>query len=316
MISVIIPVYNREKYISKCLDSVLDSIYSDFEIIIVNDGSSDKSLQICKKYETKDKRIKVINQSNHGVSYARNVGLKYAKGEWVIFIDSDDTISNEFFSDLEKEEYEKYDVIFWGDDENYDFNCKDVICDLVTGNNKIFLSSPWSKVYKRKLLINNNIKFNNNLKIGEDLLFNLEVVIKSKNLKYIHKKVYYTTVSDNSLMHSFHKDYIKNDIEFQTYMKQIMVDNNILKKYKDVYYNNVVNSIYILCYKYIFNRDNEMSFKNKKIEFNKILNHPIYKTALENNCVRYSKKNKILIFLFKHSMFNTIYFLLKIKNRI
>lgn len=91
-ISVIIPVYNSEKYLNRCIDSVLNQSYSNFEIILVNDGSKDSSGEICDKYREKDKRVRVIHQSNKGQSVARNVGIKFAKGNWIHFVDSDDCI--------------------------------------------------------------------------------------------------------------------------------------------------------------------------------------------------------------------------------
>ena len=96
MISVIIPVYNTENYLHRCIDSVLNSACDDFEIILVNDGSTDNSPAICEEYARRDGRIRVIHQENCGVSSARNKGLDHCRGEWIVFVDSDDFISRDF----------------------------------------------------------------------------------------------------------------------------------------------------------------------------------------------------------------------------
>ena len=100
MISVIIPVYNAEPYLNRCIDSVLASAYSDFEIILVNDGSTDRSPDICRAYAENDIRVVFLSQENRGVSSARNLGLEAARGEWIVFLDSDDFITDDYLSQI------------------------------------------------------------------------------------------------------------------------------------------------------------------------------------------------------------------------
>ena len=97
MLSIIIPVYNAEKYLKECINSVLRQKLEDYEVILVDDGSTDSSLKICRSYESKNSRIKVLHQTNQGVSSARNSGIKQANGDWLTFIDSDDVIDDTFF---------------------------------------------------------------------------------------------------------------------------------------------------------------------------------------------------------------------------
>lgn len=96
-ISIIVPVYNTEKFLEKCLNSLINQTLKDIEIICINDGSTDKSLQILEKFANKDKRIQIINQTNSGLSVARNIGIKKAKGEYIGFVDSDDWVDLNFF---------------------------------------------------------------------------------------------------------------------------------------------------------------------------------------------------------------------------
>ena len=109
-ISVIVPVYNAEKYVGRCIESVKAQTYSDWQMILVDDGSKDKSLEICQEYAGSDNRIRVIHQENAGPGIARNVGLKYANGKYVVFIDSDDYIEKEYFQLLSQHEE---DVVYF-----------------------------------------------------------------------------------------------------------------------------------------------------------------------------------------------------------
>ena len=107
-ISVVIPVYNTEKYLKKCIESIVNQSLKEIEIIIVNDGSPDNSYQIIEEYKEKDRRIIAVNQENGGISSARNKGIELAKGEYIIHIDSDDWIEQDYFSDMYKKAGEAY----------------------------------------------------------------------------------------------------------------------------------------------------------------------------------------------------------------
>ena len=115
MISIIVPVYNSEKYIDKCLDSILNQTYKDLEIVLVNDGSNDQSLKILEKYALRDTRIKVVNQENKGVAAARNTGLDNATGEYILYVDSDDWIENNMVERM-VELSANADIVFCGND--------------------------------------------------------------------------------------------------------------------------------------------------------------------------------------------------------
>ena len=110
-ISIIIPVYNAENYLRRCIDSVLSQSFTDFELILVDDGSKDKSPQICDEYASQDTRVRVIHKANGGVSAARNDGLDIAKGEYITFIDSDDWVERDYLSTLSN--YRDYDIVFF-----------------------------------------------------------------------------------------------------------------------------------------------------------------------------------------------------------
>lgn len=114
MISVIVPVYNQSRYLARCIDSILNQSYDDFELLLINDGSIDDSGTICEKYKLQDKRVKVYHQTNKGVSAARNHGLRVASGEWITFVDSDDYIKSHYLSNFNSQSLAKFDLAIQG----------------------------------------------------------------------------------------------------------------------------------------------------------------------------------------------------------
>lgn len=204
-ISVIVPVYNVERYVRACLDSILAQTFTDFELIVINDGSTDGSGAICDAVAAKDDRVTVIHKENGGQSAARNLGLDRARGEWITFVDSDDWIDSDYYEKLLYEmgklgpvdvfqsggtigEYLDYTervsaftnpfrYIPEADYDKIQTLMSRVIIQLYDKDRKMMvptIGSPCSKIYKREFLIQNGFRFNESLHIGEDLVFNIE----------------------------------------------------------------------------------------------------------------------------------------------
>lgn len=200
-ISVIIPVFNSEKYLEKALESILFQTFNDFEIICIDDGSTDNSLKICYKEAEKDTRIKVICQGNKGVSFARNKGIKAAKGDYIIFLDADDYYANDaleiMYNDAIKE---NVDAVFYNHFYDYDGKIINRIPRLKTGMymfkdvsdsilddgtlTGILFGSACGVIYKTKTIKSNSVNFNETLSFNEDGIFNIEFLSKSKNFIY------------------------------------------------------------------------------------------------------------------------------------
>ncbi len=209
-ISVIIPVYNGEKYIQRCVDSVLNQTYSDIEIIVINDGSTDNTENILKSYSN----IVLINKENEGVSKARNTGLSLAKGDYVYFCDADDYLEKNAFEILIKE-FAENDLLRFGhyvvsgNQKNLKTNNDDVLAgvDLNLSNEKLleYLISNkteghlWNYLFKLSIIKNNKILFDEELFYQEDVLFLLEYCLKIKNIKVISKPFYNYYVNENSV---------------------------------------------------------------------------------------------------------------------
>lgn len=222
LISVIIPVYNVEKYLSDCLDSVLSSTYTNLEIILVNDGSIDSSGTICDAYATKDSRIIVIHQDNQGLSSARNAGLNRATGEYIGFVDSDDKISKNMYEELYQAiEKEGADIAAceWTrkEEELFQFDDKEVFFrknHIVTGMEqciRVVTTEPstrsytytectvWDKLYRRKKI---KQLFAVELVIAEDLLFNWNYVKGCSKMVIVPMNLYFWRINLESLTHN------------------------------------------------------------------------------------------------------------------
>lgn len=201
-VSVIIPVYNVEDYIEKCLESVVNQTLKEIEIIVVNDGTKDNSIKKIEKYFS-DSRIKIINKQNGGLSSARNAGLEIAKGEYISFIDSDDFIEEKMLEELYNES-ENADIVF---SNNLNYNMLDnklskeereFFFDKMSnkGSYICMYSSAvvWNKIYKRDFLEKNNLKFIEGI-IHEDDIFTIKSHFLAKKVKYVKKFHYYYRIN-------------------------------------------------------------------------------------------------------------------------
>lgn len=199
-VSVIIPVYNSEKYIGRCLESVLNQTYSNFEIIVINDGSKDNSQKIIDEYKEKypDKIIS-INQQNKGVAITRNESIKRATGKYIMFVDNDDFLDIDYIETFVNEaEKNDYDIVLGGyrrPNENGKIIKKLKLKD--TEWSKLMITAPWAKIYKKDYLLKNKFEFLNT-NIGEDVYFNLSAMLISNKIKiipYIGYNWFYNTES-------------------------------------------------------------------------------------------------------------------------
>ena len=288
MISVIIPVYNGEKYLEECLDSILNQTYTNLEIIIVNDGSTDNSLKMCRKYQKKDKRIKIINTENYGVSHARNIGIKESKGEYLYFMDCDDLINKFCF-----EEFKKYLI---KDDELYSFgwqfyykNSKKVVDEInqiekfENVDEKLLLDDDvssylWNKIYLKDILVKNDLFFDESIHYCEDKIFNMKYSNYINKVVFNHKVQYLYRMRKNSATGNY---VIKKNLSIFPALEYI-IKNSTNDKIKDYYI-----WLYILNF-FKFKR------KFKEYEFNKDI------VALEwklyfSNYLSIMKKIKMII---------------------
>lgn len=208
LVSTIIPVYNAEKFLEECIESLRNQTLKEIEMIFINDGSTDNSLEILKKYEKIDSRIKVINQKNSGPSVARNRGIEIANGEYLSFIDSDDWVETSMYEDMyHRAINDKSDVVICDmkmvsvdsqlyvkgiiySDEKYDRkNIEDKIFKELLSNSQF--NSMANKIYKRSIVKENNLLLDKDIYYAEDWKFNMEFFKYSQTVSYINKCYYY-----------------------------------------------------------------------------------------------------------------------------
>ena len=198
-ISIIVPVYKVERYLHQCINSILSQTFTDFELILVDDGSPDNSGAICDKYAKKDHRVIVAHKENGGVSSARNAGLQICKGEWITFIDADDYIEQDFLSiPAESPEdllFQNYKVLDDDNLTNFAFQ-KGVVAHqdlrICLNDNiyKLIFRTPWGKFFRREIITEYHISFIEGVKIGEDTLFVLDYLYHTKSIRYISQSYY------------------------------------------------------------------------------------------------------------------------------
>ncbi len=261
-VSVIVPAYNTEKYISKCIESLRNQSYQEIEILLINDGSIDETLSICRRYEKEDKRIRVIDKENTGVSNTRNIGLKECTGDYVIFVDSDDYMSEDYISTLvltleeshsqmvcveyslvnENEEYSTHESIL-KNGESKCFKAKEAINLMV--NKNAYQGYLWNKIFIKDILIKNNIFFDERIKIWEDMLFCLRYLFVIDSVTYINVPLYYYVQRSNSLMKS-HTNWFENThlIALDEMWKLIKNEPGMFHDYiRDFYANDLVGML-------------------------------------------------------------------------
>ena len=315
-ISVIIPVYKVEKYLNRCVESVINQTYKNIEIILVDDGSPDNCPKICDEWAKKDKRIKVIHKENGGVSSARNEGLKIASGEFVQFVDSDDYIQTTFCENLVKATMSDVDLVISGftiiNEENHRIEKKFSAGDITSLKQDInlffellnanVLYSPVNKLYRKDSIKQN---FQEGVHIGEDIIFVLDYLMVAKNKIISIEDTGY--IYEQNMQSATHQT--RDDL-FDCYLSYLDKLKTFLKKL----FNVCDSQLYFKeCFKII----TESIFKSSKKNI-KILKNQMFKNEFFLECINNYKPNglkgKLKLFLVKHKMFKSIRFISKIKN--
>ena len=317
-VSVIVPVYNVEKYIDKCLNTLVNQTLKDIEIIIVNDGSPDNSQEIIDKYQKKyPKKIKSYIKENGGQGSARNFGLEKATGEYIGYVDSDDFIELDMYEKLyNKAKKNDLDIVICG---NY--------CVTETGNKteesdrRLFSDKKknaffgkmavWNKIYKRELLLNSNISFRSKLWY-EDLDFTVQILSLAKKVGYVDKPLYNYLIREGSTMNNSN---IKRNLEILLAFDEVL-KNDKIKDNKEIIEFLGIFHILIAATVRVVNADADK--KNKKEIINKLLNYveehfPSYKSNKYLNTLEKNKKIIYKLILIKQYWLIKVIF--KIKRR-
>lgn len=313
-ISVIIPVYNAEKYLRNCLDSLLKQSFQDFEVIIVNDGSTDGSACICDEYKNKDKRIIVIHQNNEGVSNARNTAIREVNGEWLFFLDADDELFQDSLENLYNHTHNADMVI--GECEVYNYMGIRIFSPpkrlLFTYNRSnalhllyrpkfIYQGYLCNKLYKSSIVAENNIYFNKNISFGEDKLFIVQFLCQCNNVVYTSQPVYKYLKREESAMGSINKGFNNKYIssfhaEVESY-NTILRTNGIKKEIKHYSQESIVESyLNIVSHIKRFSVKEENVIKELKAKMNNIVPKlTYYRLFMRYTFIKSVNKAKIFI---------------------
>lgn len=239
LVSIIIPVYNSEKYLRQCLDSVIAQTYTNWECILVDDGSKDESGQICDEYAALDKRFRVIHKENGGVSSARNIGIDEAKGKWIYFSDSDDTLELDALATLYSGSLKDVDAVFAGF-KRYDLTGKcieeasrheekiisisDAIMTLYRPYIYLYQGYLWNKLFKTPIVRSNNIFFDTDLSYNEDSLFIISYLCKiTRPVFFSTKNVYNYVLRESGTMESIKRTPHKRFTSLIAYHRQYTI---------------------------------------------------------------------------------------------
>lgn len=331
LVSIILIIYNEEKFLVKCLESILNQSYKNIEVICVDDGSTDDSLKILKEYSLKDNRIKVFTQKNSGAAIARNYGLGLANGKYVIFLDGDDYIDNDLIlQTLKKAEQYKADiVIFKGVAFDSGTGSKGVLNDRINKmqvyesktfnytdiHDKIFnsfLIQAWNKLYSRAFIINNEIKFQE-LKRSNDIFFTCATLVQASKIILLNKTlIFYRKGRINNLQSGNDEtplDFFKALYKLMKYLKK----NNLYDKTK---YSFDKLAFDVCCYNI-----HQVNNKNKVFLLDFLKKEGLNKLEINEKNKEYSILNLFRLIMYKYiisfndssnlNAFNIIYSLFK-----
>lgn len=259
MVSIIIPIYNVDAYLNSCLESIVKQTYTNWECVLINDGSTDSSGNICNFWAQKDNRIHVIHQKNSGVSIARNNGLQKAKGEYICFIDSDDWIDDDYLELMinhsnncdfvvsgQIREFPDGKTIIYKPNNTGFFNLSHKQTKLFIELCKDYLLyAPHEKLYKKEIITNNNLRFLEGCNYGEDLIFNFQYLQYVKNISTVSVAKYHYRILPNTLSTKFRENQFQEDYNQWKILESFYREHNLFnQEAKEYLYRRLWGIVY------------------------------------------------------------------------
>ena len=276
MYSIIIPVYDSEKYLCRCIDSVLNQTRSDFELILIDDGSKDQSADICKEYAKKDDRVKYIRQENAGVSAARNKGISIASGDYIGFVDSDDEICPDMYETLlNSAEKSGADIVLcdtvtvYSNGTTEEDTLPNLPPDKIIKTEEIYpeqllytAGSACRCIYKKTLFEDKNIRFPVGIKLSEDRIFNILAIGQADSIYYKKTAFYLRHVIISSAVNKHHSDYFSTVIRASEKTEEALDYCGFDAKFVEMYGRQTVNGAMSAVYNE-FHKDSPKKFLQK-----------------------------------------------------
>lgn len=333
--SLIVPVYQAERYIEECFDSISSQIFTDFEVIVIDDGSTDSSSAICDLYQKKDGRFIVTHKSNEGVSAARNMGIEKSNGQYIMFIDADDRLENNALSVIRTacDNQNNPDIVMFNYYENIDssgvqrersyFECseyrvykhdstneqdrieylqKSILSPkLAPRKNSVYsMGVPWGKAYRGKLLRDSQIRFNTRLVLNEDVVFNIQIFQLCSCIVYLEDALYHYRIFDSSSMRKLNTDYTRAVTArlniISTYEGMQSEYKNLSAAFEEKKYSLLMECLY--CQKR-YKRNDECRLIKKQV-------YHLLGNALKNDYFTLKEKARLLFNAIKYSVLSIL----------
>ncbi|MBC6679569.1 glycosyltransferase [Zhenpiania hominis] len=338
LISVIVPIYNMERYLEQCIQSLLNQDYKNIEILLINDGSNDNSAAICRKYSKKDRRIIYIEQENQGVSAARNTGICHSSGEWISFVDGDDWATLDMLSSLLRCAEDK-DVIIGdayaaknGKIDKFSFFTIDIAesqkrsplylignalgCTSYGAGKYSNVGVPWAKLYRREFLVRNHIEFPVGVRRMQDMLFNINIFSKTQRVNFCNRPIYYYRITDNSVCRRY-------DSQYDEVIQQILLGlRDLVESNKDPEIQKLYDfkRVQLLLENIALHYGHPkcpLAYKEKRKGIKQIFDLSVNRNALET-CEKslFSRKQKIILGLLLNHRYAVVYQIYHLRNMV
>jgi len=327
-LSIIVPVYNVADFLYKCIESICEQTYTNIEIILINDGSTDGSISILREFAAKDNRIKLINQINKGANAARNQGIDHATGEWVCFVDGDDWIDRDMCSKLVPYLREDLDILFYSyryvypvhvkemphSERNFEIDGEEFVELQYAALNRlgpyrfgVHTMDPvsvWDKMYRLDFLKQNELRFHENLPKLQDLLFNLDVYEYAQKGYVVNKAYYNYRVHNESVSRKYQEDIVQKFRMIHSYLNVFMNRHMDDECMKQAYYERIATHIRTCVVLNFCHSRNEKKYKTRKAEFfQTCCEPPFYEAMKKVNLAHFAFKESVLSICIKKKWF-------------
>lgn len=300
-ISFIVPVYNAELQIKKCIDSILEQDLVDYEVIVINDGSNDGSLKVINENYYQNDKVRIIDKKNTGVSDTRNTGLGLAEKELIAFVDADDTIQPNMYQEMCKLMTEEVDMVVCSynvinessrafelhlPEINEEFSAIQIWERYLELFDSRLMGTNWNKLFRKEIIHKNNLKFNSKLKMAEDASFNLEYLQYVNKVVFTSQKLYNYVISDSQTTNKAFIDYYDMQCQFYELIKEKLQRKNVFSKCEVEYYNHLQDEVYNSISNIV--RTN-VSLKEKKETITKIFQDEMFREMIQKTNRRTGK---------------------------
>ena len=322
-ISVIVPVFNTEKYLARCMDSLLNQTFSDFEILLIDDGSTDKSCAVCNQYAENDSRVRVIPTNHIGVGAVRNLGLLEAKGNYIMFCDSDDYVEpkwiEELYSGAQKHPNSLVNCDYAEAVPSEDLvrvkTLKDAANSQVIDKIHYFPMAMhsaalhlWTRIFNAEIIRRSHLQFRTDMQQGEDVVFIAEYLACCSNFFYIKKCLYYWTDNDVDTLSRSYRPHCFEDVKTVFLARKPLID----ERYRQYYYDDAFERM-IQCVSIVLDDRNTESEREKKRYCQKMFRDSVFREAVKNASAAVCSRKRRLVLL--TGSFRIYRFLLRFKRK-